>query len=254
MGKTFSRRHALKLGGLAAVAVTAPRLAAAAAETLPGASSAATSETAAYVEAFDYDKGQYTLPPLPYEYNALEPLYEERLLRLHHDKHHLAYVDGANAALASLVKARAAGDYAAISALSRKLAFNGSGHALHCLLWHSMVKGGSKPRGAFATAIDRAFGSFAAAGAQLAAASIAVEGSGWGVLAYEPISRRLVILQALKHQDETIWGVAPLLVCDVWEHAYYLQYENRRAEWVESFMKMANWAFASRLYAQIGGK
>jgi Fe-Mn family superoxide dismutase len=193
-----------------------------------------------------FEGGQYKLPPLPYGYDSLAPLYEERTLRIHHDKHHAAYVNGLNATLAKLTAARNSGDFEAITALSRNLAFHGSGHVMHCLFWHSMTPGGAEAPDSLAASMKESFGSVEAAKKQFAAATKAVEGGGWGVLAYEPIAGRLVILQSEKHQDLTIWGAVPLLVCDVWEHAYYLQYANDRASWVDNFLKLADWTFAAK--------
>jgi Fe-Mn family superoxide dismutase len=187
----------------------------------------------------------YTLPPLPYGYDALAPLYEERTLRIHHDKHHAGYVNGLNSTLEKLQAARKAGDYSAIKALSRDLAFNGSGHVLHTLFWHSMSPAKPDVPDTLAEHLAKNFGSVEAAQGQFAAATKAVEASGWGLLVYEPIADKLLILQAEKHQNLTMWSVVPLLVCDVWEHAYYLQYANDRGSWVDNFMKMANWPFAA---------
>lgn len=189
--------------------------------------------------------GKYVLPDLPYPYNALEPQYDEQTLRTHHDKHHAGYVAGANLAMQALADARRSGDYAAIKKLSRDLAFHASGHMLHTLFWRSMAPGGAKVPDSLAQAMKTSFGSVKAGTEQFAAAAKAVEASGWGVLAYEPLSHHLVILQAEKHQNLTIWGVTPLLVCDVWEHAYYLKYQNRRADWVNAFLEIADWEFAA---------
>jgi len=189
----------------------------------------------------------YKLPPLPYSYDALAPGIEETVVRLHHDKHHAGYVKGLNATLDKLAEARTSGDMSQIKDLSRNLAFHGSGHALHTLYWESMTPGGSpEPGGTLREAIERDFGSFAACRDQFLTAAKKVEASGWGVLAYEPMGRRLLILQAEKHQNLTIWGVAPLLVCDVWEHAYYMQYQNRRAEYVDKFAELIDWAEVER--------
>ncbi len=193
-----------------------------------------------------FEGGQYQLPVLPYGFDALAPLYEERTLRIHHDKHHAAYVNGINATLAKLAAARSAGDFDAVTALSRNLAFHGSGHVMHCLFWNSMTPGGAEVPEPLAAAMKDSFGSPEACKKHFAAATKAVEGGGWGVLAYEPIGGKVVILQSEKHQDLTIWGAVPLLVCDVWEHAYYLQYANDRASWVDNFLKLANWGFAAK--------
>jgi len=195
-----------------------------------------------------YENGQYRLPPLPYAYDALEPLYDEKTLRLHHDKHHAAYVKGLNEALQKLEAARKANDYNAIQGTSLQLAFHGSGHVLHTLFWHSMSPDKPQVPDNLAEALSDSFGSVPDAQSQFAAATKAVEGSGWGALVYEPIADKLLILQCEKHQNLTIWNTVPLLVCDVWEHAYYLQYQNNRATWVDNFMKLADWSFAgSRL-------
>jgi Fe-Mn family superoxide dismutase len=196
----------------------------------------------------------YTLPDLPYAYNALAPGIDEQVMRVHHDKHHAAYVKGLNTALDRLEKARVSGDMGEVKALSREVAFHGSGHVLHTLYWHSMTPGGSgEPKGELRKALDRAFGSFAAFTAQFLAATKDVEGSGWGVLAWEPMGRRLLVLQAEKHQSLTVWGVVPLMVSDVWEHAYYLQYQNRRADYVDAFFKLVDWsATAKRLEKAVG--
>lgn len=194
--------------------------------------------------------GTYVLPELPYAYGALEPFLAGQTLKLHHDKHHQGYVNGLNATLEKLAAARQAGDYGAIKRLSRSLAFHGSGHVLHTLYWNSMTPGGAALTGPLAEAVAKDFGSQEAFLAQFAAATRAAEASGWGVVAYEPMGRRVLVLQAEKHQNLTVWGVVPLLVCDVWEHAYYLDYQNRRGDYVKGFLGAANWAFANRRYAQ----
>ena len=191
----------------------------------------------------------HVLPPLPYDYNALEPHIDEQTMRLHHDKHHQSYVDGLNNAEKKLEEARKSGDFAAVKHLSRELAFHGSGHFLHTIFWEIMSPtGGGKPSGDIAKAIDKAFGSFDAFSAQFQAASNAVEGSGWGILAYQPQVDNLVILQSEKHQNLTQWGVVPLLVLDVWEHAYYLKYQNRRPEYTKAFFNVINWEEVNKRY------
>jgi len=192
-------------------------------------------------------KGEYVLPPLPYAYNALEPYIDEQTMRLHHDKHHAGYVKGLNASLAKLKAARDAGDYSQVQILSDKVAFNGSGHFLHSIFWQNMSpKGGGEPRGKLAKAINMNFGSFAKFKAHFIAAASKVEGSGWGILACEPVAEKLFILQAEKHQNLTAWGVVPLLVVDVWEHAYYLKYQNRRGDYVKAFFNVINWDDVAR--------
>ena len=186
--------------------------------------------------------GEYKLMELPYAADALEPHISAKIVALHHGKHHAAYVKNANAALADLSQARQKADTAGVKAQTEKLAFNGSGVMLHDLYWVSMKPGGGgEPKGELLDAIKRDFGSYDAFQKQFVAAAAAVTGSGWALLAYEPKGGRLVILMVHDHQDGTIWGVVPLMVCDVWEHAYYLQYENRRPEYIEAFMKVVDW-------------
>ena len=195
----------------------------------------------------------HELPKLPYAYDALEPYIDEQTMKLHHDIHHAGYVNGLNAAEAKLAAARAAGDFSAVKHLSREAAFHGSGHLLHSVFWPNMIAASqaqAAPGGDLADAIARDFGSFEAFKGQFVAASIAVEGSGWGILAYRPTDDTLVVLTAEKHQNLTQWGVVPLLVLDVWEHAYYLKYQNRRGEYVNNFFNIINWADVAERYAQ----
>jgi len=201
---------------------------------------------------------KYELPPLPYDYNALEPYIDEQTMRLHHDKHHLAYVNGLNAALEKLEAARAAGDFALTKHWSREAAFHGSGHLLHTIFWPNMAPasngGGGEPSGELAAQIIKDFGSFAAFKAHFSAAANQVEGSGWALLVWEPVAGQLEVLQSEKHQNLTQWGVRPLLVLDVWEHAYYLKYQNNRSAYVEAWWNVVNWPdVAERFKAALGG-
>lgn len=193
----------------------------------------------------------HELPPLSYAYDALEPVIDKQTLTLHHDKHHAGYVRGLNNAEKMLQKAREANDFALIKHWERELAFHGSGHILHTIFWENLSPdGGGEPSGKLAQAIVRDFGDFAKFKAQMIAATKAVEGSGWGILAYQPLFNRLSIFQAEKHQDLTQWGAMPLLVIDVWEHAYYLKYQNRRAEFVTNIFQIINWQNVAQRYAQ----
>ncbi|MGD8395338.1 MAG: superoxide dismutase [Candidatus Eiseniibacteriota bacterium] len=197
---------------------------------------------------------EYTLPPLPYDYDALDGYLSREILELHHDKHHAGYVRGLNTTLAAMAEARRAGDLSGVKALSRALAFHGSGHVLHSVYWQSMSPGGGgTPSGAMAQAIDASFGSFDAFRAHFAAATKAAEASGWGILAWEPLGGRLVILAAESHQQMGLQGCAPILVCDVWEHAYYLRYQNRRAEYVDRFFDVIDWRSAAGRLATARG-
>lgn len=190
--------------------------------------------------------GGYTLPPLPYSADALEPHIDAQTMTLHHDKHHAAYVKGLNDAIAKLATSREGGASStgldAIRDATDSLAFNGSGHVLHCVFWENMKKGGgSEPKGALATQINSDFGSFSNFQAHFSTMSKRVQASGWGILAFEPLSKRLIVLGAEKHQNLTMFGCVPLLALDVWEHAYYLKYQNNRAGYVDAFWNVINW-------------
>ncbi len=192
----------------------------------------------------------YELPPLPYDYNALEPHIDERTVRIHHDLHHAGYVKGFNNAEEKLAAARQAGDFGLVKHWARELAFHGSGHILHTLYWENMgPNGGGQPGGALAEQIARDFGSFETFKKQFTAATNAVEASGWGLLVWNPMfGGKLEVLQTEKHQDLAQWGVVPLLVCDVWEHAYYLKYQNKRPDYVEAWWNVVNWTDVAKRF------
>lgn len=195
---------------------------------------------------------RHQLPPLPYPADALEPWYDAQTVALHHGAHHQSYVNGLNAAGDKLEAARASGDFATIKALERELAFHGGGHLLHSVFWTNLTPhGGGRPGGALAEAVDQSFGSFDAFLAQFKAATVAVEGSGWGVLAADTACPALAIFQVEKHQNQLIPGWVPILVVDVWEHAYYLKYQNRRAEFVDAVLEhLVNWEDVARRLAE----
>ncbi len=184
----------------------------------------------------------HILPELPYAYDALEPFYDRETVKIHHDMHHKAYVDGLNKAESAIAQARETGDFALIKHWERELAFHGSGHILHTLFWENMTPhGGGGPPTLLRERIITDFGSYNAFQKQFTTAAVAVEGSGWAVLCWNPAFSRLVVLQVEKHQNLTQWGVNPLLIIDVWEHAYYLKYQNRRAEFVEAWWNLVHW-------------
>jgi len=186
---------------------------------------------------------QYTLPDLPYDYAALEPHYSAEVLELHHDKHHAAYVKGANDTLEKLAAARDSGEFESIVGLQKTMAFNLSGHILHSIFWTNLSPdGGDKPEGELADAIVESFGSFDGFKGQLTAATTTVQGSGWGVLAYDPMGRRLFVEQVYDHQGNIGQSAAPLLVFDAWEHAFYLQYKNVKADYVDALWNIVDWA------------
>ena len=186
--------------------------------------------------------GLYHLPDLDYDYGALEPAMSGDILELHHSKHHAAYVKGANDTLDRLAEARDKGDHAGLVGLEKTMAFNLSGHVLHSIFWNNLSpEGGGRPEGELAAAIDEHFGSFESFSAQLSAATAGVQGSGWGVLAWEPIGKRLLVEQVYDHHGNVGQGTTPLLVFDAWEHAYYLQYRNVRPDYVQRLWNLVNW-------------
>ena len=185
---------------------------------------------------------KYTLPDLPYDYGALEPHISARIMQLHHDKHHQAYVTGANTALEGLAEAREKNDFSKIATLERALAFHVSGHVLHSLFWQNLApKAGGEPTGPLADQIKQDFGSFAAFRGQLTGAAMTIMGSGWAALAWEPVSHRLVTTQLHDHQSQTTQGGIPLLVLDAWEHAFYLQYGPDKKNFFEAVWNIWNW-------------
>jgi Fe-Mn family superoxide dismutase len=185
---------------------------------------------------------RYTLPELSYDYAALEPHISREIMQLHHDKHHRAYVDGANAAVDKLADARQSGDMTHLGALERQLAFNASGHVLHSMFWQNLSpEGGGEPDGALSIGIRQDFGSFDAMKNQLLKAAGTIMGSGWGALVWDPIARRLSTSQIHDHQSEVTQGGVPILVIDAWEHAYYLQYKTEKAKFFEALWNLWNW-------------
>ena len=186
----------------------------------------------------------YSLPPLPYKYNALEPHISEQIMTLHHDKHHQAYVNGANAALDKLEKARAGAMQVDVRGVLRDLSFNIDGHKLHTIFWPNLApagKGGGKPGGRLADKMDLDFGGFDKFKAQFSDACKTVEGSGWALLLYDREIDTLVLTQIEKQNFMHLAELPILLSADEWEHAYYLQYLNDRAKYVEAWWNVVNW-------------
>jgi Fe-Mn family superoxide dismutase len=185
---------------------------------------------------------KYILPELPYPYNALEPYMDEETVRIHHDMHHNGYVKGLNNALDKLKEARESQDFALIKHWERELAFNGAGHMLHTLYWESMSPDGDRqPRGKLAEQIDRDFGSFESFKKEFSAAAAAVEGSGWALLVYSRENQELLILTVEKHQNQLLPGMVPIMALDVWEHAYYLKYKNKRVDFIQNWWNIVDW-------------
>ncbi|WP_295013833.1 superoxide dismutase [uncultured Microbacterium sp.] len=185
---------------------------------------------------------KYTLPDLPYDYAALEPHISAKIMELHHDKHHAAYVAGANTAIEQLAEAREKGDHPTINQLEKNLAFNLGGHVNHSIFWTNLSpNGGGEPEGELKAAIDDHFGSFAKFQAQFAAAALGIQGSGWAVLSWDPIGQQLITQQLFDQQSNTAQGTIPLFQLDMWEHAFYLDYLNVKADYVKAAWNIANW-------------
>ena len=199
---------------------------------------------------------EYSLPDLPYDYSALEPHVSAQIMELHHDKHHAAYVTGANQTLEKLAAARDKDDFGAIVGLEKTLAFHISGHVLHSIFWQNQSPdGGDKPDGALGSAIDEHFGSFDKFKAHMTQATMTIQGSGWGALSWEPLGGRLIVEQVYDHQSNVGQGSIPLLVFDAWEHAFYLQYKNVKADFFAALWNVVNWSdVAARLDAAKGLK
>jgi superoxide dismutase, Fe-Mn family len=197
---------------------------------------------------------QYTLPDLPYDYGALEPHISGQIIELHHDKHHAAYVAGANAALEKLDEMRSKGEYGPpLTGVEKNLAFHVSGHLLHSLYWENMGPDSGQPEGDLAAAIDEHLGGVDNLKAQMEAVVATVQGSGWAALSWEPFGQRLVVQQILDHQDNTVAGSLPLLVLDAWEHAFYLQYKNVKADYAKAFWNIVNWADVAARFEKTRG-
>ncbi|HBF37311.1 MAG TPA: superoxide dismutase [Firmicutes bacterium] len=201
--------------------------------------------------------GGHKLPALPYPYSALEPVISATTLRFHHDNHHKSYVEGLNKAELKLVEARQKKDFSLIKHWERELAFHGSGHILHSIYWTIMAPPGNcgQPGPLTQRLINSYFGSIPLFQEQFTQAANNVEASGWAILVWQPAWCRLELLNAEKHQDLTQWGSMPILVLDVWEHAYYLDYQYRRADYTKSWWNIVNWfEVEKRLSLALQGK
>ncbi|WIM08673.1 superoxide dismutase [Trueperella bernardiae] len=192
----------------------------------------------------------YTLPELDYDYAALEPHISAKIMELHHSKHHQAYVDGANKALENLAAAREAGDFSKINQFQKDLAFNLGGHSNHSVFWKNLSpNGGGEPEGELAEAINEAFGSFENCKKQFTAVATGIQGSGWAVLAYDTISKSLTTFQLFDQQANVPVGTYPILMLDMWEHAFYLDYLNVKADYVKAVWNVFNWQDVAARYA-----
>ena len=185
---------------------------------------------------------KYTLPNLAYDFAALEPHISGRIMQLHHGKHHAAYVAGANATLDLMAEARDKNDLTWINKLQKDLAFNLGGHVNHSIFWKNLsASGGDKPTGELAAAIDEYFGSFDSFRAHFSANAMGIQGSGWSILAWDVLGQRLIIEQLYDQQGNLVAASVPLLMLDMWEHAFYLDYQNVKADYVAAFWNIVSW-------------
>ena len=186
---------------------------------------------------------RYALPDLRYDYGALEPHISGKIVELHHGKHHAAYVTGANTALEQLAEARESGNLANVNKLEKDLAFNLGGHVNHSIFWTNLSpNGGGRPEGNdLAAAIDEFFGSYDKFAGHFTAAATGIQGSGWAVLSWDPIGEQLIIQQLFDQQSNTAQGTVPIFQLDMWEHAFYLDYLNVKADYVKAVWNIANW-------------
>lgn len=200
----------------------------------------------------------YRLPDLPYDFSALEPVISAEIMQLHYSKHHNAYVTNLNAALEKYRDAEVKGDIAAMIALQQAIKFNGGGHVNHSIFWTNLAPagkgGGEAPSGDLAAAIQSDFCSVEQFIEKLSAQSVAIQGSGWGWLGYNPSTNRLAIATCANQDPLSAQGLVPLLGIDVWEHAYYLQYKNVRVDYVKNFWKIVNWKNVQERYISVKKK
>ncbi|MEJ5915498.1 superoxide dismutase [Pseudokineococcus sp. 1T1Z-3] len=193
----------------------------------------------------------YSLPDLPYDYSALEPAISGEIMELHHSKHHQTYVSGANTALEKLAEARSSESLGSVNLFEKNLAFNLAGHVNHSVFWPNMSPdGGDKPDGELGAAIDEHFGSFDAFRAHFQATALGIQGSGWAILAWDSVGQKLLVVQLYDHQGNLSVGLVPLLMLDMWEHAFYLQYRNVKADYVTAWWDVANWADVADRFAR----
>lgn len=194
-----------------------------------------------------FSSGAFALPPLSYDYAALEPAISGQIMEIHHSKHHQTYVNNLNAVLEQYADAEAKSDITKMIALQPALKFNGGGHLNHSIFWTNMgPDGGEGPTGELLTSINERFGSVEAFKTEFSAKSVAIQGSGWGWLVNGPTGLDIVT----QSNQDPVTGAVPLLGLDVWEHAYYLQYQNVRPKYVEAWWNTVNWSnVAERLAA-----
>jgi Fe-Mn family superoxide dismutase len=198
---------------------------------------------------------KYTLPDLDYDFAALEPHISGRIMQLHHGKHHAAYVAGANATLDLMAEAREKNDLTWINKLQKDLAFNLGGHVNHSIFWKNLsAGGGDKPTGELAAAIDEFFGSYDGFRAHFTANAMGIQGSGWSILAWDVLGQRLIIEQLYDQQGNLVAASVPLLMLDMWEHAFYLDYQNVKADYVAAFWNIVSWSDVQARFEEARGQ
>ena len=192
---------------------------------------------------------EHELPPLPYDYDALEPSISEQVVTWHHDTHHQGYVNGLNGAEETLAENRQSGDFSGSPAAMKNVTHNGCGHYLHTLFWENMSPdGGGEPSGDLADRIEQDFGSYEAWKGEFEAAAGAA--GGWALLVYDPVAKQLRNLAVDKHDLHALWGAHPILALDVWEHSYYHDYGPDRGSFVEGFFEVVNWDDVAEEYGK----
>ncbi len=185
--------------------------------------------------------GNFIQLPLPYATNFLEPSMDEETLNLHYTFHHGGAIKGANKDLQLIKKAMDENNYETVDFWTKKLSYHFSSHILHSIFWTNLTNKKTEPKGDLLKRIEKNFGSFDKLKGYISSTSKNVDGAGWGILGYQPYSDRLTIMQCENHEKLTQWGVVPLLVIDVWEHAYYLKYKNKRNDFVDALFNIINW-------------
>ncbi|KAK3948747.1 superoxide dismutase [Pseudoneurospora amorphoporcata] len=202
--------------------------------------------------AATFVRGKATLPDLQYDYGALEPYISSKIMELHHSKHHQTYVNGLNSALTTIAEAESKGDFTKATSVAPVLNFHGGGHLNHTLFWENLApasrEGGGNPDGALGKAIATEFGSFESFVKQMNAALAGIQGSGWAWLAKDKAANGKLALITRANQDPVTGNLVPLLGIDAWEHAYYLQYENRKAEYFEAIWNVINWKTVAKRF------
>ncbi len=187
------------------------------------------------------ENGNFFQSSLPYNDNFLEPFMDQETTHLHYTFHHGGAVKAANKDLAMIRKAMDDNNFEIVDYWTKKLSFHFSSHVLHSIFWTNLTNKKTNPEGQLLRDIEKDFGSYDKLKTYIAATSKNVDGAGWGILGYQPYSKKLTIMQCENHEKLTQWGVIPLLVIDVWEHAYYLKYKNKRNDFVDALFNIINW-------------